>query len=107
MCSFLLGSSTIINGELSGGAGSFPGSASNATSGSLLAVEDPIPFLAVSNSPGHSSAENAMIRVVNNISNDSLVIDLKQLNDPDSLWQRKKNKSVFIFSFNCVSVYDL
>ena len=42
-------------------------------------------------------AESAMIRVINNVSNDSLVIDLKQLNDPDSLWKRKTSKFVSIF----------
>ena len=97
-------SSTMINGELSGGAGNFPGTISNPASSSLLAVEDPDPLLAVSNSPGHNIAENAMIRVVNNISNDSLVIDLKQLNDPDSLWQRKKNKLVLILTSSLLRI---
>jgi len=85
----------MISSELSGGAGSFLGTVSNTTSSSLLAAQDPEPLFAVSNSAGHSSAENAMIRVINNISNDSLVIDLKQLNDPDSLWKRKTNKLSF------------
>ena len=94
----------MISSELSGGAGSFLGTVSNTTSSSLLAAEDPEPLFAVSNSAGHSSAENAMIRVINNISNDSLVIDLKQLNDPDSLWKRKTNKLVFFISVSYRSI---
>jgi hypothetical protein len=37
-----------------------------------------------------NNAENSMIRLGNSISNESLMIDIRQLNDPDALWQRKK-----------------
>ena len=40
--------------------------------------------------PNANNAEISMIRLVNNISNESLMIDIRHLNDPDSLWQRKK-----------------
>ena len=40
--------------------------------------------------PNANNAEISMIRLVNSISNESLMIDIRHLNDPDSLWQRKK-----------------
>ena len=50
-------------------------------------------LLAVTNAPlnGLTHAESTMIRLVNSISNESLVIDIRHLNDPDSLWKRKKH----------------
>ena len=47
-----------------------------------------------SNSAVHStsgsSAESSMIKLVNSVSNECLIIELRQLNDPDALWQRRK-----------------
>ena len=51
---------------------------------SSLAAGATSPLLSVNNT------ESSMMRIVNSISNESLVIDIRQLNDPDHLWQRKK-----------------
>jgi len=75
------GSTCTIRNELNGSTCSLSVAASNSMGTLSVAVGDP--------------AESAMIRVINNVSNDSLVIDLKQLNDPDSLWKRKTSKLSF------------
>lgn len=84
----ILGSSSTLNSEVSG--------ISNSTystghyNGVSQQIQGTSPHLTVSNTPGLTNAENTMIRLVNSISNESLAIDVKQLNDPDALWKRKK-----------------
>lgn len=90
----ILASSSTINSEVSG--------LSFSVSTSALA---PTPAVGGGGSSGNSltnntrdikdTAENSMIRLVNGISNESLMIENRQLNDPDSLWKRKSLRYEF------------
>lgn len=81
------GSTSTINSEVSG----ISCSTTSATVSSYLAAggSSTLP-LGVVSPPIANNAENSMIRLGNSISNESLMIDIRQLNDPDTLWQRKK-----------------
>lgn len=82
-----LGSTSTINSEISG----ISCSTSSATASSYLAAGgSSASALGVIPPPVANNAENSMIRLGNSISNESLMIDIRQLNDPDTLWQRKK-----------------
>ena len=81
--SIFLASTSTINSEISGISTSTAASTA-VPSISAVTAGAASPLLSVNN------AESCMMRIVNSISNESLVIDIRQLNDPDSLWQRKK-----------------
>lgn len=79
---FFPGSSSTICSEVSG----ISSSAISTTASNHQTGGNSIHHVALSN----SNAETSMVRLANSISNESLLIDTKQLNDPDSLWQRKR-----------------
>ena len=85
----LLGSNSTINSEVSVVSSSAMPTAVAVTP-SVNSVHTSL-ATAINNS-GLTHAECTMIRLINSISNESLVIDIRQLNDPDSLWKRKKYK---------------
>ncbi|EFX80970.1 hypothetical protein DAPPUDRAFT_303761 [Daphnia pulex] len=81
------GSTSTINSEVSG----ISCSTTSATVSSYLAAGgSSASAIGVISSTVVNNAENSMIRLGNSISNESLMIDIRQLNDPDALWQRKK-----------------
>jgi hypothetical protein len=82
-----IGSTSTINSEVSG----ISCSTTSATVSSYLAAGgSSASAIGVISSTVVNNAENSMIRLGNSISNESLMIDIRQLNDPDALWQRKK-----------------
>jgi hypothetical protein len=86
MCTYI-GSTSTINSEVSG----ISCSTTSATVSSYLAAGgSSASAIGVISSTVVNNAENSMIRLGNSISNESLMIDIRQLNDPDALWQRKK-----------------
>ena len=76
-----IGSSSTLNSEISGVSSSTVSAATSSQAGGSSTFASGALI---------SNAENSMIRLGNSISNESLLIDLRQLNHPDSLWMRKK-----------------